>query len=259
MSLAALAKQKIFSFLDTYGYRIVRIPKANDARLINNLPDRDLYQPFFSPWLSDQVDKEFAQNYAHAKGNTMVRQESCWVLSSLAKQALALGGDFCELGVYRGGSAYLLLQLLKRHNRETAGAPKFLHLFDTFSGMPDVTNEKDWHKAGDFAKTDLSLVQNFLNDNEICKFYPGLIPDTFATAKFDKLAMVHIDLDLHDSIYAATTALFPLLQVGGIMLFDDYGFPTCPGARQAIDNYFRGTAYFPIVLSTGQAIVFKAA
>jgi O-methyltransferase len=42
------------------------------------------------------------------------------------------------------------------------------------------------------------------------------------------------------------------------MVFDDYGFPTCPGARVAVDEYFRETAAYPLVLPTGQAVVFKS-
>ena len=41
------------------------------------------------------------------------------------------------------------------------------------------------------------------------------------------------------------------------MIFDDYGFPSCPGARQAIDEYFMDKPEKPLILATGQAVVFK--
>jgi O-methyltransferase len=41
-------------------------------------------------------------------------------------------------------------------------------------------------------------------------------------------------------------------------VFDDYGLPSCPGARAAVDEYFLGTGMQPLVLATGQAIVFKS-
>ncbi len=41
------------------------------------------------------------------------------------------------------------------------------------------------------------------------------------------------------------------------MVLDDYGFPTCAGARQAVDEYFAGRETIPIVLPTGPAIIFK--
>lgn len=42
------------------------------------------------------------------------------------------------------------------------------------------------------------------------------------------------------------------------MLFDDYGFPTCPGARQAVDEFFDDKPETPLVLPTKQAIVNKS-
>jgi len=47
------------------------------------------------------------------------------------------------------------------------------------------------------------------------------------------------------------------LSVGGFIVFDDYGFPSCPGARAAVDEFFSGKSYFPLCLPTGQALVFK--
>jgi hypothetical protein len=50
---------------------------------------------------------------------------------------------------------------------------------------------------------------------------------------------------------------------GGIMeyairiLFDNYGFPSCPGARHAVDEFFRDKAEFPIVLASGQCVIIK--
>ena len=42
------------------------------------------------------------------------------------------------------------------------------------------------------------------------------------------------------------------------MVFDDYGFPTCPGAKAAVDEFFHGRKEVPLVLPTGQAVVFAA-
>jgi O-methyltransferase len=42
------------------------------------------------------------------------------------------------------------------------------------------------------------------------------------------------------------------------MVFDDYGFKSCPGARAAVDEYFKERNAMPLVLNTGQAIVIKS-
>jgi O-methyltransferase len=42
------------------------------------------------------------------------------------------------------------------------------------------------------------------------------------------------------------------------MVFDDYGLPSCPGARRAVDEFFARQPEVPLILATGQAVVFKA-
>ena len=41
------------------------------------------------------------------------------------------------------------------------------------------------------------------------------------------------------------------------MIFDDYGFPSCPGARRAVDEFFLDKHEIPLILATGQAVVFR--
>jgi O-methyltransferase len=40
------------------------------------------------------------------------------------------------------------------------------------------------------------------------------------------------------------------------MVFDDYGTPTCPGARLAVDEFFADKNENPLIIPTGQAVVF---
>jgi O-methyltransferase len=44
---------------------------------------------------------------------------------------------------------------------------------------------------------------------------------------------------------------------GGIMIFDDYGFLSCPGAKLAVDEYFADKPVYPCRLPTGQCFVIK--
>jgi O-methyltransferase len=41
------------------------------------------------------------------------------------------------------------------------------------------------------------------------------------------------------------------------MLFDDYGFYTCPGAKMAVDEFFADKSEMPIYLLGGQCFVIK--
>ncbi|KKK93911.1 hypothetical protein LCGC14_2688170 [marine sediment metagenome] len=59
------------------------------------------------------------------------------------KSVFNLPGDVAEVGVYKGGGTKLLAKTFEL-------TEKTIHAFDTFSGMPPVDVEKDWHKEGDF-------------------------------------------------------------------------------------------------------------
>jgi O-methyltransferase len=40
-------------------------------------------------------------------------------------------------------------------------------------------------------------------------------------------------------------------------MFDDYGWSTCPGAKEAVDEFFLDKKEAPVFLDTGQALVYK--
>ena len=64
-------------------------------------------------------------------------------------------------------------------------------------------------------------------------------------------------MDIYSSVYSSTEYFYTRMAHGGIIIFDDYGFKTCPGAKQAVDLFFESKPEVPWYLSTGQAIVVK--
>jgi O-methyltransferase len=137
---------------------------------------------------------------------------------------------------------------------------KKLHLFDSFEGMPDTDASKDIHQSGNFSDTSLEAVrkrvESVISDKSMVEYHKGFIPASFQGVETGKLSFCHIDLDLHRAIADACEYAYPKLQTGGFILFDDYGFPSCPGAREAVDDFFADKPEVPLVLQTGQAIVF---
>lgn len=214
------------------------------------LPDRELYTPIFSPWRANQG--EFRQFFNIAAPKTLVSPDRCHVLYTLLQQAIHVEGDIWECGVYKGGTAAMMAKILRKY-----GAWKKLYLFDTFAGMPETHAEKDWHKQGDFSDTSLAAVQAYVQEADLCVYRPGFIPDTFAGLEAKKIAFAHIDVDIYHAILDSLEFIWPRLSFGGFIVFDDYGFPTCPGARMAVDEFFKHKACFPLCLPTGQALVFK--
>jgi O-methyltransferase len=235
------------------GYQIAKrhpelLPRGNSPA-VPAIPDAELYRPLFSPWFGGG---EFRDYYALAAPRSLVSPDRCYVLYRLLLQAVQLEGDVWECGVYQGGTAAMLASIL-----ENNAPSKKLYLFDTFEGMPE-TGAADWHKKGDFADTSLESVLAYVGHRELCVTRKGFIPDTFSGLEAEHICFVHIDVDIYRSIMDCCEFTWPRMSLGGFMVFDDYGFPSCPGARKAVDEFFVGKPAVPLCLPTGQAIVFKS-
>ncbi|HET8667682.1 MAG TPA: TylF/MycF/NovP-related O-methyltransferase [Terriglobales bacterium] len=213
---------------------------------VTGIPDADLYWPFFQPWRAKRWDSILRSG----DPRSLVLAPEKYILLRHAEDAVVrCPGDFAECGVYRGGTAYLLAELAAKHNRRVS-------LFDTFEGMPETDPTKDRHKQGDFADVSLAGVQQYLSPFNNVDYFPGLIPGTLAAVSDRRFCFVHIDLDIYNSIHAATEFFYPRMASGGVIVYDDYGYPSCPGARMAIDEFYSGKCEIPTVIGP-QCIVRK--
>jgi O-methyltransferase len=213
-----------------------------------DIADWQLYRPLYSPWFSN----EFQKYYSIAVPRTVVSPDRCYVLYILLKQALNIDADVVECGVYKGGTAAMIARIMA----ESTGSKK-LYLFDTFSGMPETDKESDLPMEGDFADTSAEDVERFVNEPEIAVIKKGLIPETFVGLESRRFAFAHIDVVIYKSVIDSLKFIWPRLLSGGFIVLDDYGFASCAGARQAVDQFFSNTKTYPLCLPTGQAVVFR--
>jgi O-methyltransferase len=212
------------------------------------LRDIEFYRPHFAPW---EGLGEFKDVMAKVAPYSDVSADRVWVLYTLAQQALHVPGDFWECGVFRGGTATALARVL-------SSAPgKKLHLFDTFSGLPAGKSDRDFHPEGLYSDTSLEGVKSVVGRDDFIHYHRGLIPDTFKGMESQRVAFAHIDVAIYQSILDCCAFIYPRLSGGGFMVFDDYGFRSCPGARLAVDEFFADKPERPLVLPTRQAVVVK--
>ena len=52
-----------------------------------------------------------------------------------------------------------------------------------------------------------------------------------------KIALLHLDLDLYEGYKYALEIFWDQIQIGGIILFDEYRDPKWPGATKAVDEF----------------------
>jgi hypothetical protein len=54
-----------------------------------------------------------------------------------------------------------------------------------------------------------------------------------------RIALLHLDCDLYESYITCLNALYDKVTPGGLILFDEYEDQTFPGAKVAIDEFFK--------------------
>ena len=159
-----------------------------------------------------------------ADGRTLLPADRLRNIATLARRATAVPGDAAELGVCRGGSAAVICSALPGRQ---------VHLIDTFAGLPADDTEAGGHVKGEFA-ADFTDVQDFLRiyrPTYVRGYFPAVTPATNGP-----FAFVHLDGDLYETTRDAVAWFSPRMAPGGVLVFDDYAWPNCPGVKRAIDE-----------------------
>jgi O-methyltransferase len=137
-------------------------------------------------------------------------------------------GCMAEIGVAYGTSARIISRLCPE---------KTLHLFDTFKGLPALT-EHDSHdifKQGTLG-CPLDSVQDFLRGEPVV-FHQGLFPaETGHHVASERFSFVHLDVDLYEGTLGSLEFLYPRMSPGGIILGHDY--LVSKGVTKAFTEFF---------------------
>ncbi|MCU0782489.1 MAG: TylF/MycF family methyltransferase [Verrucomicrobia bacterium] len=199
-----------------------------------------------------ESDQRFWELYAEGLGDDVTVQplEDFFNLYQLVQRTQKLEGELAELGVYRGGTAKLIASLKGN---------KTLHLFDTFAGMPEVRGDLDQHRAGHFDRTSLAEVKRYLSGFSGLFFHPGFFPDSAGElAKTPiRFSLVHLDADIYESTKAGLHFFYPRMVKGAVILSHDYRNLSCPGVKQAVDEFFADKPETVIELWKTQCLVVK--
>ncbi len=205
-------------------------------------------------WLKDDM---YARAWSGFPEADTTIHERRFNLFNLARSMRNVPGDVAECGVFRGAGSYLILTAM-------AGAGKTLFGFDSFEGLSepgdldDVTTEYTFKwKKHDMSVGDFVAARNLaMFGKQVC-LLKGWIPDRFADVDGTRFCMVHIDVDLYEPTRDAVRFFYPRLNPGGMIICDDYGFESCPGAKRAMDEVAAEFGTCVAHLTTGQGLIFK--
>jgi O-methyltransferase len=180
-----------------------------------------------------------------------------FTLIQLAQTVRKLRGSTAECGVLGGVGSAMICKTLEGTYQEAER-----HWgFDSFEGLPQPEKNDlsvhSWQKKGSLAISPQVALNN-LADFDFCTLVKGWIPHCFEPVQADRFRLVHIDLDLYQPTLDSLRFFYPRTKASGVFVLDDYGHLTCPGVRQAVDEFFADKSE-PIIESVcGTAFVFKA-
>ena len=202
--------------------------------------DEKIYYAFYSNNYMGEwgkisfLDKSFLNYYLkYYETNYRSYERKCF-LKVLLKITKKIAGDTVELGVYFGASLELILESIKFVDKK-------YHMFDSWEGIsqPSFEDGTYWQK-GNLNSSFFDCKKNlssFQEDKKI--YYKGWIPNTFKKVPIELcFSFIHFDVDLYQPTRDGLNYFYEKLNTGGIMLFDDYTFISCPGVKKAVDEFF---------------------
>ena len=169
------------------------------------------------------------------------------MLYQLAKLTTSVPGNVVEVGVYKGGTAKILADVFP---------DKMVHLCDTFEGMPP-TADVDLHFEHAFNDVNVDEVKRYLKKYRNVAFHVGLFPQEFPYLKSLSYCFAHVDCDIYQSVKDCCEMFWCRMYPGGIILFDDYGSPSTPGAKLAVDEFCEKHSINKVYLPTGQCFILR--
>jgi O-methyltransferase len=190
----------------------------------------------YAPW---QVDVEFRRVRNAVRRHTLVdvwRSHELWSLVSELRDA---PGAILEVGVWRGGSGALLAARATGLGLETT-----VYLCDTWTGVVKSGAVDTYYRDGKHDDASPKVVERLLERMQLCnvELLKGVFPDeTGEQIAGEMFRMCHVDVDVYESASDVLDWVWPRLSPGGVVVFDDYGFPACPGVTQLVDEQ-RGRA-----------------
>jgi O-methyltransferase len=223
-----MLKKIILGAIRKCGYELFKAPKST-----RNEHEPILSLAGYSPW---NLDSAFSASYGQCRDNTLVDLYRCYEIWSASAESAKLDkGDMLEVGVWRGGTGALIAA---QAARLVPSAQVFL--CDTFTGVVKTGSQDTIYKDGMHSDTSVEMVREFLDGVGLKN--ATLLQGTFPEQTGDKIRersfrFCHIDVDVYQSSKDVCEWVWPRLESGGIVVFDDYGMRGTEGVTRFVNEW----------------------
>lgn len=170
---------------------------------------------------SDAGAPEFDQLYDVAGRFTMLDRFRAGMLVRQLNRSLELPGDLIECGTGPGGMSLLMALLIRAR-----GLDKRIWVFDSFEGLPPPDRNVDREYQAGACAYSLERVSALFEKHgvlDVVEVRQGWLSETLPDLPPEqRFCFAHVDVDLYGSVNDAVHELYPRLNTGGAMVFDDY-------------------------------------
>lgn len=176
------------------------------------------------PLVSDQVDE----------------RELSVILAELERSVLSasINASIVEFGCYIGTTSLFIRRLLDAVAHQGA-----FHVYDSFSGLPDKTQQDlspagEQFKAGELAVTKKQFELQFKKAGlRTPIIHKGWFSDLGPEDVPEEIQFAYLDGDYYDSIRDSLRLITPKLVRGATIVVDDYANEALPGAARAVNEW----------------------
>jgi O-methyltransferase len=246
-----VAKRMVLNVLHRLGYDLLRLPCAYNQQAYHPI----LPLASYCPW---NVDRDFLAAYAKVSKFTLVDLYKCYELWTLTEQSAKVAGSIIEIGTWRGGSGALMA--LKAR---LCGSTDLVYLCDTFKGVVKAGPNDAVYVGGEHADTSRATVEMLLFDDlklDNVRILEGMFPDeTGAEVEKERFRLCHIDVDVYESTKDIVQWIDSKMVIGGIYVYDDYGFPNTGGVTKFVEEQRQLPDRLVLHNLNGHAVVIRIA
>jgi O-methyltransferase len=185
----------------------------------------------YAPWRSDP---EFEGVYRAIRPNTFVDVWRCHELWTLIGEVRDVQGAILEVGVWRGGTGALMAA-----RAAGLGIGETVYLCDTWEGVAKTGEVDIYYRDGKHDDASQEIVERLTAGLGLSnvQLLQGVFPEDTGDRISDRtFRFCHCDVDVYQSAKDVLEWVWPRLAPAGVVVFDDYGFPACPGVTRLVDE-----------------------
>lgn len=179
-----------------------------------------------------------------------------WSTTYAIKNTQVVQKNLVECGVCDGLTIFYAINAAKSFSKSYG-----VYLYDAWEAMQlDFLMQSERDFVGQYDYLNMEVTQKNLSmfESKNLFFNKGYIPNSFKDGQNpNNLVWLHIDLNSALPTRHAMNFFWEKLEVGGLILFDDYALPGYQDTQKAVEAWVKSKNCTLLHLPTGQAIITK--